>query len=91
MWNFNEWRKFSALRYLKDKFPFIDRTRTAVWGWSYGGYAAGMILATDPNGVFKCGMSVAPVTDWALYGKHVPKILVIYNRQFISKNNFKNA
>lgn len=26
-----------------------------------------MSLAMDFNGVFKCGMSVAPVTDWALY------------------------
>lgn len=28
-----------------------------------------MSLALDFDGVFKCGMSVAPVTDWALYGK----------------------
>lgn len=55
-------------RYLQDKLPFIDRTRTAIWGWSYGGYATGMTLAMDYHGVFKCGMSVAPVTDWALYG-----------------------
>lgn len=55
-------------RYLQDKLPFIDHTRTAIWGWSYGGYATGMTLAMDYHGVFKCGMSVAPVTDWALYG-----------------------
>lgn len=28
-----------------------------------------MALATDTEGVFKCGISVAPVTDWTLYGK----------------------
>lgn len=55
-------------RHLQDKLSFIDRTRTAIWGWSYGGYATGMTLAMDLKGVFKCGMSVAPVTDWALYG-----------------------
>ena len=55
-------------RYLQRTLPFIDRTRTAIWGWSYGGYATGMTLAMDYHGVFKCGMSVAPVTDWALYG-----------------------
>lgn len=55
-------------RYLQDTLPFIDRSRTAIWGWSYGGYATGMTLAMDYRGVFKCGMSVAPVTDWALYG-----------------------
>ncbi|XP_033227069.1 venom dipeptidyl peptidase 4 isoform X2 [Belonocnema kinseyi] len=78
--------QIGVTKYLKDKFPFIDRTRTAVWGWSYGGYAAGMILATDPNDVFKCGMSVAPVTDWALYDS-------IYTERFMglptSSDNLK--
>ncbi|CAK9800503.1 Venom dipeptidyl peptidase 4 [Anthophora quadrimaculata] len=59
--------QINVTRYLQDKLPFIDHTRTAIWGWSYGGYATGMTLAMDYHGVFKCGMSVAPVTDWALY------------------------
>lgn len=59
--------QINATRYLQETLPFIDRARTAIWGWSYGGYATGMTLAMDYNGVFKCGMSVAPVTDWALY------------------------
>ncbi|XP_066900745.1 venom dipeptidyl peptidase 4 isoform X2 [Halyomorpha halys] len=45
---------------------YLDKDRTAIWGWSYGGYAAGMALAQDKD-VFKCGISVAPVTDWLLY------------------------
>ncbi|XP_043476742.1 venom dipeptidyl peptidase 4 isoform X2 [Leptopilina heterotoma] len=59
--------QIGVTKYLKKKFSFIDRRRTAIWGWSYGGYAAGMALVTDTTDVFKCGMSVAPVTDWALY------------------------
>ncbi|XP_076165408.1 venom dipeptidyl peptidase 4 isoform X2 [Ptiloglossa arizonensis] len=59
--------QINVTRYLQETLPFIDRTRTAIWGWSYGGYATGMTLAMDYRGVFKCGMSVAPVTDWALY------------------------
>ncbi|XP_072762346.1 venom dipeptidyl peptidase 4 isoform X3 [Anoplolepis gracilipes] len=59
--------QINVTRHLQDKLSFIDRTRTAIWGWSYGGYATGMTLAMDLKGVFKCGMSVAPVTDWALY------------------------
>lgn len=59
--------QINVTRHLQNKLPFIDRTRTAIWGWSYGGYATGMSLAMDVDGVFKCGMSVAPVTDWALY------------------------
>ncbi|XP_065200255.1 venom dipeptidyl peptidase 4 isoform X2 [Planococcus citri] len=53
--------------YLQNKYPFIDRKRSAIWGWSYGGYATGMALASDVRNVFKCGASVAPVTDWIYY------------------------
>nr|XP_003707763.1 PREDICTED: venom dipeptidyl peptidase 4 isoform X1 [Megachile rotundata] len=49
------------------RFPWIDRNRTAIWGWSYGGYATSMVLATDKQSVFKCGISVAPVTSWIYY------------------------
>lgn len=47
---------------------YVDGTRTAIWGWSYGGYSAAMALAKDNSGVFKCAASVAPVTDWTYYG-----------------------
>ena len=30
-----------------------------------------MALAKDTGGVFKCGISVAPVTDWIYYGKSI--------------------
>lgn len=60
---------FSYCRMLQDMFPYIDKTRTAIWGWSYGGYATAMALARDTVGVFKCGASVAPVTSWIYYGK----------------------
>ncbi|XP_015112517.1 venom dipeptidyl peptidase 4 isoform X2 [Diachasma alloeum] len=59
--------QINVTRHLQENFPFIDKARSAIWGWSYGGYAAGMSLAMDRDAVFKCGMSVAPVTDWALY------------------------
>lgn len=54
--------QISTAAKLQEKYSFIDKNRTAIWGWSYGGYAAGMSLATDKNNVFKCAMSVAPVT-----------------------------
>ena len=40
----------------------------AVWGWSYGGFTAAMALAREQE-VFHCGISVAPVTTWRLYGE----------------------
>lgn len=60
--------------YLQNRYAFIDKTKTAIWGWSYGGYAAGMALAQDNSGVFKCGLSVAPVTDWIYYGNYLRSV-----------------
>ena len=45
----------------------MDANQTAIWGWSYGGYATAAVLATDSENVFKCGMSVAPVSNWIYY------------------------
>lgn len=57
----------AVAKYLQDTYQFIDPTHTAIWGWSYGGYATAMALAQDKEKVFKCGMSVAPVTSWIYY------------------------
>ncbi|KAJ9586412.1 hypothetical protein L9F63_019941, partial [Diploptera punctata] len=59
----------NVTRYLQENLKYIDRERTAIWGWSYGGYATGMSLAKDKRDVFKCGISVAPVSDWIYYGR----------------------
>ncbi|XP_043206770.1 venom dipeptidyl peptidase 4-like isoform X1 [Amphibalanus amphitrite] len=48
-------------------YDFIDANRTAIWGWSYGGYVTARVMATDTQQVFKCGISVAPVTNWIYY------------------------
>ncbi|MDE5663918.1 MAG: DPP IV N-terminal domain-containing protein [Muribaculaceae bacterium] len=46
--------------------PYVDAERTSCFGWSYGGYMTLMELS-DPSCRFKCGVSMAPVTDWRLY------------------------
>lgn len=46
--------------------PYVDSERTACFGWSYGGYMTLMELS-DPACKFKCGVSMAPVTDWRWY------------------------
>ncbi|KAF5295430.1 hypothetical protein FQA39_LY13091 [Lamprigera yunnana] len=59
--------QINVTKQMQEKLPYVDGSRTAIWGWSYGGFASGMALAEDKDGVFKCGISVAPVTDWTLY------------------------
>lgn len=52
-------RYFSSL-------PYVDSGKVACFGWSYGGYMTLMEL-TQPGTPFKCGISMAPVTDWHFY------------------------
>lgn len=47
---------------------FVDKRRVAVWGWSYGGFVAALVLAHPEQKVFQCGISVAPIVSWELYG-----------------------
>ncbi|PHH91529.1 hypothetical protein CDD83_132 [Cordyceps sp. RAO-2017] len=47
--------------------PYVDPARLAIWGWSYGGFAALKTLEQDAGATFGYGMAVAPVTDWRFY------------------------
>jgi dipeptidyl aminopeptidase/acylaminoacyl peptidase len=42
--------------------PFIDAQKTAVTGWSYGGYMTSWLIGNYPN-EWKAAMAGAPVTD----------------------------
>lgn len=48
------------------KLPYVDASRMAIWGWSFGGYNTLMAMCGG-NDVYKLGMAVAPVTDWKFY------------------------
>lgn len=60
--------QLEVTEYLRDTFHFVDHRRMGVWGWSYGGYVAGLALANQ-MGLFQCGASVSPVASWKLYGE----------------------
>ncbi|KAF6803595.1 dipeptidyl aminopeptidase b [Colletotrichum sojae] len=46
---------------------YVDASRIAIWGWSYGGFNALKTLEADAGRTFSYGMAVAPVTDWRFY------------------------
>lgn len=49
--------------------PYVDSNRIGVYGHSYGGYMAQMLMFKAGE-YFQAGVSGAPVTDWALYDTH---------------------
>lgn len=46
---------------------FIDAKKTAMWGWSYGGFTTLKTLEYDAGETFRYGVAVAPVTNWMFY------------------------
>jgi dipeptidyl-peptidase-4 len=55
----------TGIAYLK-KLSYVDGGRIGITGWSYGGYMTLYSLVNAP-GLFKAGLSGAPVTDWRNY------------------------
>ncbi|MCK9270609.1 MAG: DPP IV N-terminal domain-containing protein [Bacteroidales bacterium] len=48
------------------KWPFVDSSRTAVWGWSGGGSMTLNLLFRYPE-IYQTGMAVAPVSNQLFY------------------------
>ncbi len=46
--------------------PFVDPSRIAIYGWSYGGYET-IMAASMPDAPYAAAVAVAPVTDWRYY------------------------
>ena len=60
--------QIAVTRRLVEMYDYMDQDRVAIWGWSYGGFNTAMTLEQDvEDPVFKCGISVAPVSSWLLY------------------------
>ncbi len=55
----------AGARYLST-LPYVDSTRLGIYGWSYGGFMASLVM-TKGAGVYKLGIAGAPVTNWRYY------------------------
>ncbi|GMR43127.1 hypothetical protein PMAYCL1PPCAC_13322 [Pristionchus mayeri] len=56
-----------ALKMVLAKYPRLDRNRSAVYGWSYGGTLSIRLVELAPPGFFKCALAVAPVANFIYY------------------------
>ena len=56
--------QLTGVRALK-QLPYVDPQRIGVWGWSYGGFMT--LYSLTHTDAFRCGVSVAPVTNWLNY------------------------
>ncbi|WP_440224904.1 S9 family peptidase [Dokdonella sp. MW10] len=74
--------QLAGIRWLGQQ-PWVDAQRVGVFGWSYGGYLTTMLLARS-GGAIAAGVSVAPVTDWALYDTH-------YTERYLGKPDANRA
>ena len=57
-----------GIEFLKT-LPYIDSNKVGVYGHSYGGYMAQMMMYKSGEHI-AAGVSGAPVTDWLLYDTH---------------------
>ncbi|MCM1034116.1 MAG: S9 family peptidase [Paludibacter sp.] len=55
----------SVARHMQS-LPYVKSDRIGIWGWSYGGFMTLMSMS-QPDAPFRCGIAVAPVTDFRLY------------------------
>ena len=44
------------------KLPFVDKSRMAIWGWSFGGYNTLMAMSVG-NGTFKAGITILSIRN----------------------------
>lgn len=57
--------QMKGVEFLKS-LPYVDDSRMAIHGWSYGGFMTTSMMLHHPE-VFKVGIAGGPVIDWRLY------------------------
>lgn len=64
--------------HLLSNMNYLDETRVGIWGWGYGGYVTAMVLGAQQQ-VYKCGVSVSPITDWLFYSKYKFMLFLLFD------------
>lgn len=59
--------QISAGSILENRSHYVDKDRMAVWGWSYGGFVSASMVEHGAHKVYRCAVSVAPVTNFRYY------------------------
>ncbi len=57
--------QIKAAKYIS-KWPFVNKERIGIYGWSYGGYLS-LLCLFKGKGIFNAALSIAPVTHWKFY------------------------
>lgn len=57
--------QMKGVEYLKS-LPYVDSTKMAIHGWSFGGFMTISMMLRKP-GTFKVGVAGGPVTNWEYY------------------------
>ena len=74
--------KYETLDYIEtakylDRLPYVDSSKLAIFGWSYGGFMASNVI-TQGADYYSTAIAVAPVTNWRYYDN-------IYTERFMRK------
>ncbi|KAL3311535.1 Inactive dipeptidyl peptidase 10 [Cichlidogyrus casuarinus] len=67
--------QLEAVKVFASKNKYVNQSQIGAFGWSYGGFTVGHLLGHPRNELIRCGVSVAPVTNFKLYGE-IEKIAV---------------
>lgn len=66
----------AGVNYLQS-LDFVDTSKMAVYGWSYGGFLTGSLMLRKPN-LFHVGVAGGPVTNWQFYE-------VMYSERYMNR------
>ncbi|KAL3311376.1 Inactive dipeptidyl peptidase 10, partial [Cichlidogyrus casuarinus] len=59
--------QLEAVKVFAQNNKFVNQSQIGAFGWSYGGFTVGHLLGHPRNDIIRCGVSVAPVTNFKLY------------------------